>query len=254
MLRKIDYSYYYKKWHKDTPGHIEEMKRYFKRILSKYLPIDRNISILDIGCGMGFTMLALQDLGYYNIEGIEIDKEQCRSCWNKNLKVTHVDDSTDYLKKRPENYDLILCLDLIEHIPLIEQIDFLSMVFFSLKPKGKIICTVPNANSVLACRWRYNDWTHHISFTEYSLDFLLYSCGFRNIQIFEVEFLEFPKFDQLFSKRIFKKWFWKWILQCIFFCLVRTFRRIEMIAELGWDEGKKVPLSLNLFAIAEKPL
>ena len=32
----------------------------------------------------------------------------------------------------------------------------------------------------------------------------------------------------------------------------RLFRRLEVMAELGPDQGKKVPLSLNLLAVADK--
>ena len=50
-------------------------------------------------------------------------------------------------------------------------------------PDGKVILTVPNANSPLAARWRYIDFTHHCSFTEHSLNFVLGSAGFGDIRI-----------------------------------------------------------------------
>jgi hypothetical protein len=34
--------------------------------------------------------------------------------------------------------------------------------------------------------------------------------------------------------------------------VTRFVRRMEMIGELGWDEGREVPLSVNIMAIATK--
>ncbi|WYL98962.1 MAG: class I SAM-dependent methyltransferase [Gloeotrichia echinulata CP02] len=249
---KIDYTRYYEKWHSDTPEHIQAMKQYFKGMLSQFLPPDKNIRILEVGCGMGFALLALQNLDYPFVEGIDIDKGQVQSCLNKNLNVTHVEDSVEYLKNFSHTYDLIFAFDVIEHVPYNAQLSFTNAIFNALKPNGQFVCTVPNANSGLASRWRYIDWTHHISFTEHSLDFLLYNAGFQSIEVVATEFFHPPSFRWFFSRSIFRSWFWKTILQWTIFRFIRGFRRLEMIAELGWDQGISVPLSLNLLARGSK--
>jgi hypothetical protein len=115
----------------------------------------------------------------------------------------------------------------------------------ALRPGGTLICTVPNANSSLASRYQHIDWTHQCSFTEHSLDFLLHHGGFSPIQIMEVEYLERP---QLWWLPVSGGRHW-WA-----FRFFRLWRRLEMMAELGPSQGRQVPLSLNLLAVARRPL
>lgn len=248
---KIDYTRHYQKWHSDAPEHIQGMKGFYSSLLSPYLPIDKNIRILDVGCGMGFALMALKDLDYQLVEGVDIDEGQVRSCQAKQLSVSHVEDSTVFLSQHLGQYDVIMALDVIEHVSPDAQISFVRSIQRSLKPGGKFICTVPNANSGLASRWRYIDWTHHTSFTEHSLDFLLYNSGFEEVQVFPTEFFHSPKFN-LLSRVLLKRYFWKSMMHWQLFRFVRTFRRIEMVAELGWEQGSEIPLSLNIIATATK--
>lgn len=246
---KIDYTRYYQKWHSDTPEHAQAMHAYNEALLSPYLPSSYEASILDVGCGMGFTLMTLRNLGYQNIKGIELDEGQVLFCRQKCLPVEHVEDSAAFLYKNSCSYDLIIVLDVIEHIPHELQLRFVHAIHSALKVSGKLVCTVPNANSALASRWQYNDWTHHISFTEHSLDFLLYNAGFRDIQIHPTEFFRKPRVNFL---EIFQKSFWKPLLHWQLFRFVRAMRRAQMVAELGWEQGMSVPLSLNLLAAATK--
>jgi 2-polyprenyl-3-methyl-5-hydroxy-6-metoxy-1,4-benzoquinol methylase len=249
----IDYTRQSQKWHSDTPEHTQAMKNFWSGLLLPYLPSDKNIHVLDVGCGMGFALMSLQDMGYKVIEGIDIDQGQVESCRSKKLNVTRVDDSVTYLSEKTEQYDLIIALDVIEHMPKSAQLNFVRSIQRSIKPGGKFICTVPNANAGLAGRWQYDDWTHYDSFTEHSLDFLLYNSGFTEIQVNSMEFFQPPTF-KLISLNLFRRSFWKSVIHWQLFRFVRTLRRIEMIAELGWEQGEAIPLSLNILATSVKSL
>lgn len=231
----INYTHHYKKWHSDTEKHQNDMMRLYRQMLTPYLPKDKTIRILDIGCGMGFLLQTLNNLGYERISGMEASKEQAEICQEKGLDVMYSEDTVEELQKRPEMYDLILCIDVLEHIPVSQQLSFIQAIHASLRSHGKFICTVPNANSVLASRWRYIDWTHHASFTEHSLDFLLYNAGFSDILILPAE--------PYIRKKV--------PFQTVLSRLVRWMRRVEMVAELG-EEGKHIPLSINLMAVSYK--
>src|SRR5215472_12832898 len=113
---QLDYSYHYRKWHSDTPEHVSSMVSFYERILSAYLPQDKAASILDVGCGMGFALLALKQLGFREIAGIDTDPGQVASCKAKGLAVTQCADSVEFLKSNPGRYGMILALDLLEHI------------------------------------------------------------------------------------------------------------------------------------------
>jgi SAM-dependent methyltransferase len=242
MAQEIDYGIYYRKFYKDSERDIIKQTSSCKKMLAKLLPQHRDASILDIGCGMGFALLALRDLGYKNIEGIDTDLGQVDFCIKQGLNVNRVDDSSDFLRDKSNKYDSVILLDVLEHVPIDCQLNFLKSINSALSENGAIICKVPNANSSLASRWRYNDWTHHCSFTEYSLDFLLSNAGFDEIQIQESEFIT----PSLSEPKMLAYW--------IFLQPFRAMRRMEMIAELGWNQAKSVPLSLNILATAVKSI
>ncbi|MFM6526777.1 MAG: hypothetical protein ACKPIB_00560, partial [Dolichospermum sp.] len=70
-------------------------------------------------------------------------------------------------------------------------------------------------------------------------------------EVFPTEFFHTPNIKWL-SRSIFRKWFWKTMLHWWIFRFVRFFRRLEMIGELGWEQGSIIPLSLNLLARGSK--
>jgi len=150
-----------------------------------------------------------------------------------------VQDSPGYLNDHVSAYDIITAFDVLEHIPSSQQISFVKAINNALKPGGVFILTVPNANSVLASRNRYIDYTHHVLFTEVSLDFVLYNAGFREIDIKPLDYIIPSASVKSIIQRILLRYF-------------RMRRRLEMIAELGSTWGKKIPLSFNIIAKAKK--
>lgn len=243
VANTIDYTRYYSKWHKESLAHRLEKIDYYKYILGPHLPKNLADLILDIGCGTGLALGFLRDAGYQNIQGIDTDAGQVKVAQENQLPVFHVKDSISYLNGRKQEAQCVLCLDVLEHVAKKNQIDFLRSIFQALKPNGRLILTVPNANSAIASRWRYNDWTHEASFTEHSLDFVLFHAGFKKIRVAPAEFTRRPK---LFCLPISGSRHW-WA-----FCFFRLFRRLEMMAELGPQQGREIPLSLNLIAIADR--
>jgi 2-polyprenyl-3-methyl-5-hydroxy-6-metoxy-1,4-benzoquinol methylase len=237
--KELDYSRHYQNWHKDSSEHIDKMIRFYQEGAIPYLPKDRNLKILDIGCGMGFLMMALEKAGYMNCIGIDVDKSQVESCQQKNLNVIQVKDTFAFLNERPEEFDVITAFDVIEHIPVELQIEFVRKAFAAIRKSGQFIVTTPNANSILASRNRYIDYTHHCLFTEVSLDFVLYNGGFNSITVHPFEYV-------VFNSTI------KSLLHKLMFKFFRTLRRLQMMAEIGLTWGKKVPLSFNLLAVAQK--
>ncbi|MCS7123500.1 MAG: class I SAM-dependent methyltransferase [Candidatus Aenigmarchaeota archaeon] len=229
-MSKFRYGLHYLKWHQPTEAHYLEHMWFLKRI-KEFLPKEKDAKILDLGCGIGCYLYCLKKLGYNNVKGIEIDRELAEIGKKANLDVEFVENSLLWLKERKETFDLILLLDVLEHIEKREQIDFLQAIYHSLKRGGKLILTVPNANSYLACRQRYNDWTHTSSFTEHSIEYILRNAGFQGFSI-----LDIVPFDKL------------WIIRK----LVRAISRMFLISEYGLRGGLKIPLSLNLLVVAWK--
>lgn len=120
----------------------------------------------------------------------------------------------------------------------------------ALRPGGRIILQIPNANASLAMRSRYIDFTRTSSFTEQSLAFVLANAGFCDIQVPvhpDPNFQRFPRrfwrsdLGQAFFLR-FRSWF------------VRYLWRQMCVSELGVGRGSdKIPLTLTLNAVGLKP-
>ena len=239
MSVATDYSRIYSKWHTYEPGHVAEMKEHFTRFAGDALPEDRGARILDIGCAMGFSLIWLRDLGYAAAEGIDIDEGMVRQCRERGLAAARVEDAAGWLAARPGQYDQVFAFDLVEHLPPEGQLELCRAVHAALKPGGRFVCTVPNANSALASRWRYVCWTHRSSFTEHSLDYLLYNAGFREIAIGGVERMAPPRTIQGRLRQVLRAAF-------------RGLRRLEMAAELGREGARGIPLELDLRGVATK--
>jgi SAM-dependent methyltransferase len=135
----------------------------FQRYLRGWLPDDRRARIIDLGCGSGRMLYLLRQLGYENLQGIDISAEQVQ------LARQVVDDVIEgdvlkYLRESTESCDLIVALDLIEHLTKDEATDFLQAIEQRLKPGGRLILNTPNAVSPFAGSRRYGDFTHEIGF------------------------------------------------------------------------------------------
>jgi 2-polyprenyl-3-methyl-5-hydroxy-6-metoxy-1,4-benzoquinol methylase len=147
------------------------------------LSTDKEIRILDIGCGDGKFLFFLQKSGYTNIEGLELSSQQAKEA-RKHVKCPiHVVEKTSiFLQKHPGAYQMITINDVLEHIPKQETISFLHSALEAIEPGGNIVINVPQVSGVTSLFCRYNDFTHETLFTEMSLKQVLLSAGFSNIR------------------------------------------------------------------------
>lgn len=125
--------------------HLIDQKN-LKKFLSKE---DKNIKILDVGCGLGNNIELMQSWGYKNIIGSDISPQMVEECLKKNLNVFL---DTDLVEK---NFDLVLFSHVIEHIKYPYIVDFLEKYFERLKSGGRVIVITP-------CQYNgfYNDIDH----------------------------------------------------------------------------------------------
>lgn len=247
------YNYHYMKFHSDTKEHYHRMTEYLYSLTGSYLPINQESYILDVGCGMGFFLKMLKDCGYDNSIGVDSDEQQIYICRKNGFQVEHTNDTINYLTSKECQFDLIVAIDVIEHFHTNEQIQLCQAMHTALKPNGRLIIQVPNANSSLAERWRYIDYTHQNSFTEHSIDYLLYTSGFRDISVrsSDTEY-NLPKPSGISDVLLNKNKYYKRLYNYILFKLFRTFRRLQLQAELGIDSAKNIPISLNLLCVCNK--
>jgi 2-polyprenyl-3-methyl-5-hydroxy-6-metoxy-1,4-benzoquinol methylase len=159
--------------------------------LQNVLPTDKKERIIDIGCGLGQTLLALKMLGYINLKGIDISPYAVDQCRAQNLDVSRSKNIVSFCHANKERYDFIVMSHVLEHIEKSEIINTLKAIHTKLLSKnGRLCIMVPNAQSNTDCYWAYEDFTHSLLFTAGSLFYVLKSAGFEHVKFLDMDGLE----------------------------------------------------------------
>lgn len=112
-----------------APTYLSKM-----RIIQKYLSnVNKESRILDAGCGEGVLVDEYRARGF-QIEGVDLNYES--------EYVRHGD-----LRKLPypdQTFDLVLLLDVFEHIEFSDQVKVLTEIHRVLRPNGILLATIPN--------------------------------------------------------------------------------------------------------------
>lgn len=117
------------------------------------LPLPRPADVLDAGCGSGRTLLELVDYG--KVSGIELDPDVAAVARDRGLGDV-VQGRLEELPWAENSFDLITCLDVIEHTP--DDRRTLRELRRVCRPGGFLLVTVP-AHQVL---WSAHDeYNHH---------------------------------------------------------------------------------------------
>jgi cyclopropane fatty-acyl-phospholipid synthase-like methyltransferase len=157
--------------------------RYYSKLIERFIPKDKNIKILERGCGFGGFIYALKSYGYENILGVEIIP-QCCSFVSKKFDVKVIcSDILDYFSKEgiKEKYDVIAAFDVIEHFEKGEIVKIMLYIYEALKENGIFIMKVPYGGSLCGLYIRYSGFTHETAFTELSINELFRTIGFKEV-------------------------------------------------------------------------
>ncbi|MDA0578104.1 MAG: class I SAM-dependent methyltransferase [Verrucomicrobia bacterium] len=150
------------------------------RQLRNWLPANRGARLLDAGCGEGHTLAYLRSRGYADLEGFDFSSESVALCHQAGLDFVK---QHDVLRMdawpRTEPYDLILALDLLEHVPKEKATEMLASLRARLRPDGgTLIVRTPNMGSLFGAWALYSDLSHEFGVSEASVRHLLVLAGF----------------------------------------------------------------------------
>lgn len=114
------------------------------KITSSYMTSP--VKILDAGCGAGGTMEYMSRYG--SVIGVDISQKMVEHCRNMGMPVYCT--SVSELPFPDKEFDLVFCLDVLEHIP--DEKQALKELIRVVRPGGIMVFTVP------AFTWL---WGHH---------------------------------------------------------------------------------------------
>lgn len=166
----------------------------FKIFFSKQ---EKQISILDIGCGRGDFLLYLNNQGFIDLHGVDISKEQVALAPKIQEIQIREGDLIEYTKGiGAAFFDVIIAKDIFEHLSLEELTSLGKELKRILKKEGTIVGHVPNADGIFGMKIKYGDLTHMHAFNEKSLNQLFRFLGFNKIKVIE----DIPRSSGFFKK------------------------------------------------------
>lgn len=116
-----------------TPTYLKKM--HYVRSFLDNLPTGSRI--LDAGCGEGILVEEYSKRGY-NIRGIDLNYESKHVLHGNLLEMPYID----------EEFDVVLLLDVFEHIPFTDQAKALQEISRVLKSEGKLLAAIPNLGHI----------------------------------------------------------------------------------------------------------
>ena len=139
--------------------------------------------LLEIGCGDGSRLLALEKRGW-SVVGQEIDPKAAENCRSKGLLVHTA--KIDELGFSPGSFDVILMAHVLEHLH--RPVEFLAECRKLLKPGGRLVLSTPNIMSlghfIYKKNWLHLDPPRHlIIHNRNSLAGVLRAAGFERVSI-----------------------------------------------------------------------
>jgi 2-polyprenyl-3-methyl-5-hydroxy-6-metoxy-1,4-benzoquinol methylase len=139
--------------------------------------LQKDTSVLDVGCSTGMFLRVLKDLGYQNLLGVDVSKEQVDHCKNVNQIRAY---RTMAEIPSGELFDLVSLYAVLEHVPNPSEV--LSQASQLLSHNGRLIVDVPNYRSVYRVltgkKWLWLIPPVHLQyFSPRSMEKLAKSCG-----------------------------------------------------------------------------
>jgi len=157
---------------------------------------DLNVPVLEIGSGMGRLALLLNEAGFSDYTGLEIDSEALKFSQNLGLEsFKFINQEIKYFAKQnsEKRFSIVFCFETLEHLEL--PIQDLMAIHSLTKEGGLFICTTPypfKKNIV-------SDETHLFVLHPINWKRLFEKCGFEDVIVTAMTFLPY-------MWRINKKW------------------------------------------------
>jgi len=155
----------------------------FSKNFSSMKLMDKNIRILDIGCGDGSFAKFCKKLGFKNYQGVDVCSEVITA--NKKEYPSYIFeciDINDFFSKNNQQFDIIFMSHVLEHFEIELGRKLINEIYLHLSGGSLFLNIMPNASALFfASMTRYNDITHKTLYTETSFGQIANSIGFKKI-------------------------------------------------------------------------
>ena len=192
-------------WGMLTPLYERAMNKHDRdkeAIVTKYIKVDKNSKILDVGCAVGTYLLHMKDQHKCKISGVDFKEDLTYP------RFSEIDFHCGlfYEQKIPENsYDVVTMWHFLEHC--YSPKESLSMAHKVIKDTGRVVIEVPRLDSV-SFKIFGNKWPgiqapqHTTMFYKKSLFKMCEESGFEVVEY--LPYGAFPPYFYLFAGAYFK--------------------------------------------------
>ena len=187
-----DYDRFYSRRNAGGSDRYSRSARNYARQFGPLLTGDRQRKVLDIGCADGMLVAFLKELGFAEVTGIDINAELIARARTQVDAEFIASDAATFLAQG-RTFDLIFLLNVVEHIPRHQLVDFMTRVNAALRPGGFAVVRCPNMSHLMAPGHLADDLTHCTGLTEQSLQQLARSAGFTRVELLNQWRMQNPK-------------------------------------------------------------
>lgn len=165
-------------------------------LLNNYIK-NKNLKILDGGCGTGFNLLMLKEYG--DVYGIDNSKEALKFCKKRHLNNVSLG-TVEKLNFKNNYFDLVTSFEVIYHKGVKDDIKALKEFYRVIKKKGYLFLRVPAFNFL----YSNHDKAVHTArrYTEKDLKKIITETGFK---IEKISYINFFLFLLIYFIRFFNK-------------------------------------------------
>ena len=210
----------------------------YDKQLGRFIPKDKASKIIDIGCGNGALVWWLQQKGFQKVTGIDASEEQISAGTDLGVPNLIKVCVFSYLRESARDIDLVVARDVLEHFQKPEAHELCQLIAKVLRPSGRFLVQVPNAESPFFGRIRYGDLTHEIAYCVSSLNQLLRMSGFAGVRCFPVRPAGLG---------------FKSCIRFILWRLIEAAMKLCLYSEIGSD-GRNSIVTQNIIAIGQPAL
>jgi SAM-dependent methyltransferase len=149
-----------------------------------YLPvISAHTNVVDIGCGRGELLDALQERGVA-ARGVDTNHSMVELCRSRGLDVTE-SDAVSFLMREPEaSLGGLVAIQVVEHFTPAYLLRFLTAAFAALAPGAPLILETINPSCWMAFFETYiRDLTHQRPLHPDTLKYLVQASGFSQVDV-----------------------------------------------------------------------
>jgi ubiquinone/menaquinone biosynthesis C-methylase UbiE len=197
--------------------YIEKSSFRFRKIISSIPVLPKPIKILDIGT-TPFTIFIKKKFQHYDVWTLDrtnLFEDRCKQAGIK-FKTCNLDNGS--IPFEDEYFDIVIFTEVLEHI-FAPPTDILAEIKRILRPKGKLILSVPNIACLLkrikllfgitilenADHQMLKDWVHgHGHIHEYTKKEILSLCKSINLEISHVQMLTITPLDVIRQRKYYK--------------------------------------------------